>query len=250
MQNQLQNVADVLRIQFKTTDKRHGHMIFCLQLIRQCDRAFRCGIGRIENHGKGLADGFQLLDDAFLCLHVAFARNLTDGTVGAHKHTYGSVLVDDLFGSHFRRFHKGDRLFSPWGAHHARLAVFNRSQRLGNDVTDAVHHFDAHRHAAVKMDLHRLVGDKLGFGSHDRLARGALRHFVSCPLSRIGIADVGKHHCFHESLNESGFSASHGPHHSHINIASRTGRDVPVDAVFCHKKGPPLVFLIDICSIQ
>ena len=250
MQNQLQNVTDILRVKFKTADKRHGHMIFCLQLIRQCDRAFRCGIGGVEDHGKGLADGFELLDDAFLCLHIAFARDLTDGTVGAHKHAYGGVLIDDLFSPHFRRFHKGDRLLSPWGAHHPRLAVLNGSQRLGNDVADAVHHFDAHSHTSVKMDLHRFVGDKFGFGGHDRLARRALGHFVPRPLSSIGVADVGKHHCLHESLDESGFSASHGPHHSHINIASRTGGDVPIDAVFCHKKGPPLIFLIDSCSIQ
>ena len=227
-------MADVLGIQLQTRNQRNRHAVLFLQLIGEVHGTLGRGVDGIENHGKGLAERFELADDALLGFNVALPRNVPDAAVGCDQHTDCRMLGNDLVRAHLGSLHKGHGLLLPGRAHHTRLPVFNGAERLRHDVAHAINHFDAQGSAIVDLNGHSLVGNEFGLGGHDRLARSRLRHFVTRTLTRVSFANVGKHEGFHKAFDKGGLPGTYGADDPDIDVAARTLGNILINGMFRH----------------
>ena len=219
-EDQLHDPADVFLVKLVTAEKRNGSVIFFFELVCELDSTLARGIGRVENHGKGLIQPRERRRRRLLCLNVALARDPRDRAVGRYEHTDRRVVGDDAARSELCRLGKRHGRVRPGRSDHARRPRFLGSECLGNEKSDAVDHADAKPDPPVKRDPHRLVGDEFRLGRHDGSAARRLGHAVERAEAVSLACDVRQDRRLHEAADEGRFAASHGTDDTDINIAT------------------------------
>ena len=125
IQHRGQDAADIRLRQLQAVDRHHRNAVFFLQLLRHFPHPGRCGIGGIEQHHKGLLNGFQLFDDPLFRFFVLLRGDVADGAVGGDHQPDGGMFLNDLTGADLGRHIKGDLFVEPGRYHHTGTVVLH-----------------------------------------------------------------------------------------------------------------------------
>ena len=210
----------------------------------------------VDDHQKGLACGGHVFNRRLFRSRIVPAVNVRNGAVRGHHQPDGAVFLHNLFGAKFGGVGHGDLMVEPRGGDHSWLPVLGGAGGTFHHVAHRVDHPDPQPGGAVGADLHRLLGYKFWFGSHDGLAAAALGQLVTGPFPAIRIFDAGNHQLLHDPLDEGGLSRPHGAHHADVNIAPGPGGNVLVDSFHSkpptsgRRTAPAMVFLYRVCPLR
>ena len=205
-----------------------------IPLHRFCQFAPR--LPAVHHHQKGLARGLHVQNGSTLCRNITGAGNVRNAAVGGEHQADGAVLLHHLFGAQLCRLGHGNFPVIPGGCHHAGNAVFFRPHRTVYHVAHAVNHPHPQAGCTVRGDFHRLLRHKLRLGGHNGFAGTALGQLIPGALPAIWLLNGGNHQFLHDSLDQGGFSGSHRPNYTNIDIAAGSCGNFRID--FLHQEPP------------
>ena len=192
------------------------------------------GLGGVEQHHKGLAHGFEFLNDPLLRLQVVLPRDVGDGSIGGHHNANGGVVSDNLLGAQLRRLGHGNLVVHPGGGHHPGLVSVHLPHGSGHHVAHAVNEPHGEGAAVLHGQAHRILRDEFGLGGHHHAAGPALGQLIPGPVPQVGVLDFRQHHSLHKALDEGGFSRANRTNHPNVNIALGALGDILIQFVVIH----------------
>ena len=148
------------------------------------------------------------------------------------------MVPDHLSRPDLRRLGKGDLVVVPGSLHKPFLPVFRVSCGAFHHKSHAVDEPHLRPDPLRKLQLRRLLRDKLRLRGHDRLPSGALREFIPGLRLFLPVRKVRKNEKFHKPLDKRRFPGAHGSHDAHIDLAARPRLDILVYMEIIHKNTP------------
>ena len=85
-----------------------------------------------------------------------------------------------------------------------------------------------------QRNFHGFIGHKFWLCGHDGSAGSRLGQFILRPFPNIIVFDVRQHQQIHKSFDECGFSCTHRPNYTNINVTICSFRNVAVNIISSH----------------
>ena len=173
-----------------------------------------------------------------LRFQIILSGNIGDSAVGGHHNTDGAVSVHDLFRPQLCCFRHWDFMIIPWGGHHSGDTFLLSPHRATHHVANGIDHTNTQLCRSVRRNFHRFLRYELRLGSHDGLTAAALGQFVTGSLLAIWVFNAGNDQFFHDSLDQGGFSGSHRPHNTDVDITAGSCGNVLINAFHSQPPNP------------
>ena len=169
---------------------------------------------------------FQLLDGFLLRRYVVFPFQFPEAAVRGHHNPYRGMVVDNLFGSDFRRLGKGDLIVKPGRFHQTLFLILHVPGSAVHHKAHTVHQTHLDIHIAAQGDLGRLLGYEFGFRSSYGFSSRTLGKFILCAYFFRFVGNVWQYHQIHKAFDEGRFPGSHGSYHADVDFSAGTKLNV------------------------
>ena len=153
------------------------------------------------------------------------------------------MVPDHLSRPNFRRLGERDLIIVPGRLHETFLPVFRMSRSTFHHKTHTVDEPHLRPDPLRKLQLRRLLRDKLRLRGHDRLPRSTLGKLIPGLGLFLSVREVREHKKLHKPLDKCGFPSAHRSYNTHIDLSARPRLDILVYMEMIHKNTPSHILL-------